>query len=316
MKSYSVKARQTLVNIFSKHNVKLEFENPKDFHNCINESISTSTKIHIAELRKNLCGAEMKEYDVFDRKYLSNIKGYTYAWIPILGDERVSKHFKIMEEAYPFFKNGMFDLKIPWAVSYVGNTNAIEGYYYSITRNTLPCATEEEVEMVYDSMSLSDKSREFLRNLRAQNHNTFYYNYIAFDMQKPRKIGLMSTIESFLNSNVRELYGEYFKLLDIVKCLEDSEDHTTDIGYQFIPNSDYFGIDVNLENSFVPHATQEMVDRGIIGEQDAAYILALFNQGVDDGLANITWKFRWTKKNKFTIKHYNYYNNPNPPAFI
>ena len=33
--------------------------------------------LHIATSRKNLCGAEMKEYDVFKRLAL-NIKGYTY----------------------------------------------------------------------------------------------------------------------------------------------------------------------------------------------------------------------------------------------
>ena len=68
MKSYSANAKKHLLNIFSKHDIKLQFENPSDLYNALNECISESTKIHVDEIRKQLHGAEMKEYDIFKRK--------------------------------------------------------------------------------------------------------------------------------------------------------------------------------------------------------------------------------------------------------
>ena len=76
MSFYSGKAKQFITNIFAKHNVKLEFENPKDISNAIEEVINNSVKVHIAQTKKSLSSVEMKEYDVFTREYLSNIKGY------------------------------------------------------------------------------------------------------------------------------------------------------------------------------------------------------------------------------------------------
>ena len=40
----------------------------------------------------------MKEYDVFKRQYLSNIRGYTYAWLGILADEKIATQIQSIKK--------------------------------------------------------------------------------------------------------------------------------------------------------------------------------------------------------------------------
>jgi len=316
MKSYSGKAKQYITNLLSKNKVKLEFENPKDLSNALDAVIRDSVKIHINEVKKSLCGAEMKEYDVFERKYLSNIKGYTYAWIGILADEKIAKQLQILKEAYYYF-DGLLDLASPWAISYLANTNTIEGYYYSFSDKNLLGKDDEFVEVVYDSMSLSETSRKFLRSLRSADPTKFNVHYLAFDtINNPRKIGFRCSINEVLNSNIEEVYGDYIHLSSVIECLRMSTDYTTEVGFQFIPEKDYFGIDINVKNEDVMAASSAMLDMGIIEKPEYDFIVTLYMQGIDDDLSNLTWKFRWSSKNKFTIKHYNYFDRDKHPRFV
>lgn len=316
MSLYSGKAKQYITNLFAKHNVKLEFESPKDVSNALEEVIRDSVKIHIAQTKKNLCGAEMKEYDVFQREYLSNIKGYTYAWLSILADEKVATQIQLIKKAYYYF-DGLLDLSSPWAVSYIKNTNSIEGYYYSFSDRNLLGRSDEFVETVYDSMSLSDKSRLFLRSLRIANPDNFNMHYLAFDTNNiPRKIGFRCSIAEVVDSNIEEVYGNYIHLSNIVECLRNASDHSTEVGFQFIPEKNYFGIDINVQNEDVVAAVDAMQSLDIIGDQESAYMKTLFYQGIERDISNITWKYRWASPSKFTIKQYNYYDRDKHPRFV
>lgn len=316
MSFYSGKAKQFITNIFAKHNVKLEFENPKDISNALEEVINTSVKVHIAQTKKSLSSVEMKEYDVFTREYLSNIKGYTYAWLSILADEKVANQIKLIRQAYYYF-DGLLDLSSLWAISFIKNTNSIEGYYYTFSDKNLLGKNDEFVETVYDSMSLSEKNKTFLRSLRLANPNKFNVHYLAFDSNSvPRKIGFKSTIAHLLESNVEEVYDKYVHIHEIIDCLKKSSNHETELGFQFIPERNYFGIDINVANEDVIKAIDAMKNVQIIGEQEAAYMKTLFMQGMDNNISNVTWKYRWTNSKKFTIKQYNYYDNEKHPKFV
>ena len=316
MSFYSGKAKQYITNIFGKHNVKLEFDNPQELSNALEDVIRNSVILHIASSKKNLCGAEMKEYDVFKRQYLSNIRGYTYAWLGILADEKIATQIQLIKEAYYYF-DGLLDLASPWAISYIQNTNSIEGYYYSFSEKNLLGKDSEFVEQVYDSMELSEKSRVFLRNLRDTNPDTFSVHYLAFDTNNiPRKMGYRSTIGDAVASNLKDVYGGYIHMPQVFECLERASDYSTEVGFQFIPTKNYFGIDINVVNDDVMGGVDAMQSLGIIGEEESAYMKTLFLQGLDRDISNVTWKFRWSSPKKFTIKQYNYYDRDKHPRFV
>ena len=52
MSLYSGKAKQYITNIFGKHNVKLEFENPQELSNALEDVIRNSVILHIASSKK------------------------------------------------------------------------------------------------------------------------------------------------------------------------------------------------------------------------------------------------------------------------
>jgi len=316
MSLYSGKAKQYITNLFGKHNVKLEFENPQELSNALEDVIRNSVILHIASSKKRLCGAEMKEYDVFKREYLSNIRGYTYAWLGILADEKIATQIQSIKKAYYYF-DGLLDLASPWAISYIQNTNSIEGYYYSFSEKNLLGKDSEFVEQVYDSMELSEKSRVFLRNLRDTNPDTFSVHYLAFDTNNiPRKMGYRSTVGDAVASNLEDVYGDYMHMSQVFECLKRASDYSTEVGFQFIPKKNYFGIDINVVNDDVMGCVDAMQSLGIIGDEESAYMKTLFVQGLERDISNVTWKFRWSSPTKFTIKQYNYYDRDKHPRFV
>lgn len=316
MKLYSKNAIKNVISIFGKNNVKLEFENPTDLYKAINSVIRQSTLIHVNEIKKSLCGAEMKEYDVYKKEYLSNIKGYTYAWLSLLADEKIAKQISIIKDGM-YYYDGLLDLASPFAICYKTDTNIIEGYYYSFSYKNLLGKDDEFVDLIYDGMQFTENTKAYLQNLRKVNPDNYNIHYLAFDfLSVPRKMGFRTSVKEFLQSDVLNFYPDYIHLKNIVECISQCPDHSTEVGLQFIPQRDYIAIDINLKTEDVVTATEIMTKMNIIEKEEENYIKTLFYQGLDSGLTNVTWKYRWNSKNKFTIKHYNYFTNHDVPAFL
>jgi hypothetical protein len=316
MKSYSANAIKNIINTFNKNNVKLQFENPSDLYASINSIIRQSTRIHINEIKKSLCGAEMKEYDVYKKQYLSNIKGYTYAWLSILADEKIAKQISIIKEGM-YYYDGLLDLASPFAICYKMDSNVIEGYYYSFSYKNLLGKDNDFVDLIYDGMKFSEKTKSYLTNLRNVNPNNYSIHYLAFDfMSVPVKMGFRTSIKEFLQSDIINFYSDYIHLENVVECIRQCHDYDTEVGLQFIPQKNYIAIDINLKIEDVTNAIVMMTEMNIMGKDEENYTKTLFYQGLDAGLTNVTWKYRWNSKNKFTIKHYNYFTNNNVPAFL
>jgi hypothetical protein len=313
---YSKNSIQKIINVFSQNNVKLEFENPVDLYKAINSTISSSVKIHVEEIKKNLCGAEMKEYDVFSKEYLSNIKGYTYAWLSLVGDEKISKQISLIKQAM-FYYDGLLDLASPFAICYKQDTNFIEGYYYSFSYKNLIDKDDEFLKLICSGMEFSEKTTDYLVNLRSVNPLMFNIHYLAFDfLSIPRKLGFRTNINSFLKSDILNFYSDYLYFEEVYECVKLCEDYETEVGLQFIPHKDYIAVDINLKVEDVLPATDSMLEYGIISKEEEKYIKTLYYQGMDSGLTNVTLKYKWGNAKKFTIKHYNYFNNENVPSFL
>ena len=316
MKSYSANAKKHLLNIFSKHDIKLQFENPSDLYNALNECISESTKIHVDEIRKQLHGAEMKEYDIFKRKYLSNILGYEYAQLNLVANEKIAKQITQIRNLFYYF-DGLLDLASPFAISYVGDTKVIEGYYYSFSYKNLIDQDDNFVEKVYDSMSLSEKTRCFLRNVREQDKSYFSVHYLAFDINNnPRKIRFRTNVSALLKSNIKDIYSDYKLFDEVVKLYEGCGDSNHEVGLQFVPDRDYFGLDINVPSEDCIQAVNCMLKDDVVKEDDFNYMKTLVLQAQDMNVTNITWKYRWANKEKFTIKQYHYFDNENRVTFL
>lgn len=316
MKSYSATAKKHLLNIFTKNNVKLEFDNPSELHSCLNECIKESIKIHVDEIRKYLHGAEMKEYDIFKRKYLSNILGYTYAQLTLVANEKIAKQISQIRNLFYYF-DGLLDLASPFAISYVQNTKVIEGYYYSFSYKNLIDKDDDFVEKVYDSMSLSDKTRQFLRNVRQQNKYVFSVHYLAFDVNNiPRKIGFRTNVKALQDSNIKEIYSGYKLFDEVMKLYDGCGDLNHEVGLQFVPERDYFGLDINIPSEDCIKSVDCMFKDGVLEKEDYDFVKTLVLQAQDMSVTNITWKYRWSNKDKFTIKQYHYFNNENQMDFL
>ena len=65
----------------------------------------------------------------------------------------------------------------------------------------------------------------------------------------------------------------------VFECLERASDYTTEVGFQFIPTKNYFGIDINVVNDDVIGGVDAMESLALL-ESKNLHMKTIFLQGL------------------------------------
>lgn len=298
---YSQEHIEKILNVLSKNDIKIEFEDPLSLIKSLQEigqiSLKKETEIAFFKSKRLI----LLEFDVAKKEIISSGIAYPCSTMNYCPYPEVREQLQIILELFSFHPRHVVDLFGVYGVMYAGqDTNKVEGFYYWVDRGILYDLVEHSWN---DILEVFDMPPETIGFLKKETDN-MHLDYIGFDMKNIiRKMAFATTKEWFLYREPEKFYSDYKNINSIVELINNyfpSSEHWTSL--QYCPqNPKYFAVELSLDPNYIHNFAKTMYEYGIIDEieynnYNEMTIPAEYQMSIV--------KFRWDDENNFCVKLY------------
>lgn len=299
--------------IFSKNNVKLTFDKFSDYFKSLEELVAEISKCSIRHHLENYYFSVSREYDIKKLKCLTETKYYLYSTVIFQTTDKINMHLNALRESFYYFPSGLFDIDSAYGIASKVEYQAVEGFYYKLTNGNLPALTDEFFEYMMEFFQIQDNNLIGLKRLR-QTPELLELNYISIDYSDNiSKLGFATPLSNFVKANFSEIFDGYVRLKEFCKSLEKL-DQEIGVGLQFsVDNPSFLSLEIKISKENLDNYLNIFEDNGMFTADEKRYIYNIIDS---DKASEYTIKFRWSDKNKYTVKWYNEFpNETNAPEW-
>jgi hypothetical protein len=294
---YSEKEFEKIINIFSSHNVKLEFENPKLLCYAIQQiskyCYSKELDLNFKKYNELVC----LEFDVLNTKMLTIGKFYPNSSLSICSYPEVYDHLKTINKIFSFYPCAVIDYFGGFAIGTSADNNKLEKFYYWLSGKILFEIAEESWDDVLSIFNISQKNINFLK----WDVNYTSLSYIGFTPDGLLdNIGFSVPIEKFFGRNPIDEYSNYIAIEKVCSCLSN---HMEEITLQYsAKNQSYFGIEVFFDTvEELSNLYYLMHKNSVICDVEYKNFKEM---NISSEYMKFIVKFRWKCENTFSTKLY------------
>jgi hypothetical protein len=298
---YTQESVESILNIFSKNGIKLEFDDPYSLIKTLQTVGELTSEKHLELTFLNSKKLVLLEFDIARKKIISSGIGYSCSTIDYCPYVQVKQQLGMLYDIFNFHVRHLIDLNGIYGVMYNGtDVNQVEGFYYWLDRGILYDITLESWDYILEVFNLSQKNINFLKKENANMH----LDYIGFDTKNIiRKVAFATNKEAFLFRNPEKQYKNYKNMNPIIKLLGDYFNEDNDwMSLQYSPqNQKYLAIEFSLDPFQVRDFANEMYKRNIIDESEHFNFV---DMNIPAEYQTSILKFRWDDEENFSIKFY------------
>jgi hypothetical protein len=294
---YTEKEFEKIIKIFSSHNIKLEFENPKLLCSAIQEiSKYCYSKELDLTFRKNnelVC----LEFDVLNKKMLTIGNFYPNSSLSICSYSEVYEHLKTINQIFSFYPCAVIDYFGGFAVGASADNNKLEKFYYWLSGKILFEIAEESWDDVLSIFNISQENINFLK----YDVNYTSLSYLGFTPDGLiDNIGFSVPVEKFFDRNPIDKYSNYVAIENVCKCLNNDMEEIT-LQYS-AKNQSYFVIEVFLDSVYELNNFYYLMHKNSV-ICDVEYT-NFTEMNISSEYIKFIVKFRWKDPNTFVTKLY------------
>jgi hypothetical protein len=296
---YTKKEFEKILNIFSSHEVKLEFENPITLMNALQKigEMCLEKELLISFFTSKT--VELLEFNIAKKQIISNGIYYPYTTVSYSPYPQVARQIEIIMEIFQFYPGIIIDLMSNYAVMYEGiETNKVERFYHWIDRNILSNIEENKWNDVLKSFNISEDTITLLK----KETNNIGMTYIGFDPKNIIcKVAFTTNKTSFLYRDPEKIYSSYKNINSIINLIEN---YSTDdlISLQYCPqNKNSVSIELLLHPDMLQQFTEKMYQYEIINSVEYDNFLQM---NISKEYENCIIKFKWDDVENFCVKLY------------
>ena len=241
------------------------------------------------------------EYEVTadDIKFVSVGYGYAYKYHEYCPVKNVAECSKITNLIFGDMEISecVFDYNSEYGLIYSGDEETYEGLYFWVNQTFLDRTTIEQKRMFFDYLHVDDTHIDFMCSLDSE----LRFNYIGFnDENLVVKYAVKFPREDFLKRNPREIYKDYSKIDDVIKCFEYSGE-MTNVTMQFVPGvADAIAMESEVSIENYETEVKLLIFNNIICEAQGNRLLEM----PMEKYSHTMFKYKWDTKDNLQVKVY------------
>lgn len=295
---YTQEDFEKIINIFSSHNVRLEFENLQQLYSAIHESgkyfHSKQLRAHFDRSRSSI----LLEFDVLNRKMLSVGRNYPNSTLNICEYTEVANclfKFKDIFSMYPGEVLGYFN---EYCIM-TSPDDKLQKIYFMFFL-LLSDIAEDSLNDFLSILNLSSKNIDFLK----LHHDRICFHYYGFDVDMSTdNVGFILD-KNISNFDLIRIYSDYIGIENVIKTCKNfftKEDDGFMLQYN-TKNQSYFTIEMVMENiEECKNFYYLMYKNSIISKNEYENFM---DMNISFECESYFVKFKWTDENTFVTKLY------------
>ncbi len=311
-----------ILSCFSKHNVKLSFDDYKDLEQSLYDLVPLYLQARSRHNHTNNYTTKIYELDCNFLRHSGIATTYQYANLQLLNNKDHTDNIKNLHQLLEYFcffkKMPVVDINGMFGVDLSADGNYINGYYYCVVPYILNDLPPEVQIKIIKNLKMSQKWQEYIASF-ILNDKILYLQYVNYTKNKILNKLQYSTPVSDIIQMPKMNYVKYDNLIDFLEKENLHDKNYEECGIQVPSNSstsyddEYFAIELTpfpYENrrpreeylEFLSNYFDKLVDYKIINESQKDFILLdEKTKSCKDGIL----KIRWNNQKNYTIKWYN-----------
>lgn len=240
------------------------------------------------------------EYEVTDNMKLVSVgHGYQYKYHEYCPVKNVAECSKITNHLFGDLNISecVFDYNSEYGLIYSGDTETYEGLYFWLNQTILDRTTIEQKRLFFEYLYVDDMHIDFMCSLDSD----LRFNYIGFnDKNLVVKYAVKFPREDFLERNPREIYKDYSKIDDVIKCIEYSSE-MTNVTMQFVPGiPDAIAMETEVSVANYETEVKLLIFNNIICKAQGDRLLEM----PMEKYSHTMFKYKWDTKYNLQVKVY------------
>lgn len=290
---------EKIIKIFSKHNVKLEFENPDSFFSAIKEIKKYCLHEELKEIFEKSNNTVCVEFDILNRKTLSVGYSYYNSSLNICGYPEVSQHLNFLEQIFSFYPAAVINYFGNFGIMKSADMQKVEKFYYFLDNRILYDLEEESWDDVLGLFNLPQKTIDFLK-LDSDYTSLDYVGFLPNG--ELDNIGFSTVVDMFLKRNPAKQYLNYVHMKNVVALLENNFDPDITVGLQYSTKKEsYFGIELFLTTVQSKYFYAMLYEKNIITKIEYDNFT---DMEFPEEYKKCVVKLRWKDEQNFSTKFY------------